>query len=57
MVIVNDIQRDRAVRARLRSAAECLLTQLKDVLAAAPLLPVALAVVALALLLARFTGR
>ncbi|MDX1380179.1 MAG: mechanosensitive ion channel family protein, partial [Xanthomonadales bacterium] len=57
VVVVNDISRDRTVRTRLQSAGRGFLAQMQDLLAAAPLLLVALAVVALAMLLARAAGR
>ena len=57
VIVVNDIVRDRSVRARLQAAAGAFLAQLRGLAAAAPLLLLAIAVVALAFLLARAAGR
>lgn len=57
VVVVNDISRERSVRKRLQSAANSFLVYLQDLLVSAPLLLLALAVVGLALLLARAAGR
>jgi small-conductance mechanosensitive channel len=57
VVVVNDISRDRSVGKRLQSAARGFLVYLQDLVVSAPLLLLALAVVGLALLLARMAGR
>lgn len=57
VIVVNDISRDRTVRARIRAAAQGFLSQFQDLLVMAPLLLLALGVIGAALLLARAAGR
>jgi len=57
VIVVNDISRDRSVGKRLQAAVRGFLVYLQDLVVSAPLLLLALAVVGLALLLARMAGR
>ena len=57
VVVVNDISRDLSVATRLRAALRNFLVYLQGLLLSAPLLLLALAIVGLALLLARLAGR
>lgn len=57
VIVVNNISRDRTLGARMKSATQGIATGFKDLVGAAPLLLLALAVVGLAVFLARVLGR
>lgn len=57
VLVVNSIERDRSVVSRMESAVRDVRTELRDLLAQAPLLLLAAAVVGLAVFVARLAGR